>query len=221
VSPRLLYLIFCRVLGWLMLLTRTTAAKNAEILILRHEVAILRRQTPKPRLSWPDRAVLAGLIRLLPKPLQALRLVTPATVLTWHRRLVARKWTHPNHGGRPRLNDDLDDLIAQLASENPSWGYVRIQGELRKLGHHVSRASIQRLLRHRRIPPAPQRSNTTWRQFLRTQADTILACDFLHVDCALPPAGVRVHRDRGRNPLRPRAGHHNEPRRSLDRASGP
>ena len=159
-SPHLLYLIFCRVLGWLVLLTRTTAAKNAEILVLRHKVAILRRQNPRPRLSWPDRAVFAGLIRLLPKQLQALRLVTPATVLTWHRRLVARKWTYPNRGGRPHVDGELADLIKRLAVENPSWGYIRIQGELRNLGHHVSRATIQRLLRRRRIPPAPQRVQT-------------------------------------------------------------
>jgi len=181
----LLYLIFCQVLDWLMLLTRTTAAKHAEILILRHEVALLRRRNPRPRLSWPDRAVFAALIRLLPKQLQTLRLVTPTTVLTWHRRLVARKWTYPNRGGRPSVNGELADLIGRLASENPCWGYVRIQGELRNLGHHVSRATIQRLLRIRRIPPAPQRAQTSWRQFLRTQADTVLACDFLHVDCAI------------------------------------
>jgi putative transposase len=192
VSPRLLYLIFCRVLSWLVLLTRTTAAKNAEILILRHEVALLRRQNPRPRLSWPDRAVLAGLIRLLPKPLQALRLVTPATVLIWHRRLVARKWTYPNRGNRPSVNRDLADLIERLAEENPTWGYVRIQGELRKLGHYISRATIQRLLRGQRIPPARQRAQTSWRRFLRIQADTMLACDFLHVDCAVTLRRVYV-----------------------------
>jgi transposase InsO family protein len=187
-----LYLIFCRLLGWLVLLTRTAAAKNAEILVLRHEVALLRRQNPRPRLSWSDRAVFAALIRLLPKPLQAMRLVTPATVLAWHRRLVARKWTYPNRGGRPRVDRELTNLIGRLADENPTWGYVRIQGELRKLGHRVSRATIQRLLRQRGMPATPRRSQTTWRQFLRTQADTMLACDFLHVDCALTLRRVYV-----------------------------
>ncbi|MCP2323428.1 transposase InsO family protein [Hamadaea flava] len=191
-SPRLPYLIFCRVLGWLVLITRTSAAKNAEILVLRHEVALLRRQGAKPRLSWPDRAVLAALIRLLPKQLQAWRLVTQAMVLTWHRRLVARKWTYSNYAGRPPVSADLADLIRRLAVENPSWGYVRIQGELRKLGHHVSRTTIQRLLRRRRIPPAPQRAQTTWQHFLRTQAQTVLACDLLHVDCALTLKRVYV-----------------------------
>jgi putative transposase len=139
-------------------------------------------------LFWPDRAVFAGLIRLLPKQVQAWRLVTPATMLTWHRRLVARKWTYPKRRGRPRVAGDLADLIERLAVENPSWGYAAIQGELRNVGHHVSRATIQPLLRHRRIPPAPQREQTSWRQFLRTQADTMLACDFGHVDCARSPS---------------------------------
>jgi putative transposase len=138
------------------------------------------------------RAVLAALIRLLPKPLQTWRLVTPATVLNWHRRLVARKWTYPNRGGRPGVNGEIADLIARLAVENPTWGYVRIQGELRKLGHRISRAMIQRLLRARRIPPAPQRAQATWRQFLRTQAETVLACDFMHVDFAVTLTRVYV-----------------------------
>jgi transposase InsO family protein len=133
----------------------------------------------------------AALIRLLPRQVQAWRLVTPTTVLTWHQRLVARKWTYP-HRGRPRVNRDLADLIARLAVENPTWGYVRIHGELRNLGHRVSRATIGRLLRHRRIPPAPQRSHATWRQFLRTQAETVLACDFLHVDRAVTLTRVYV-----------------------------
>lgn len=100
------------------------------------------------------------------------------------------------------MNRDLADLIGRLAEENPTRGYVRIQGEVRKLGHRVSRATIQRLLRRRRIPPAPQREQTTWRQFLRTPAATVLACDFMHIDCAHPQTGVRVLRDRGRNSLR-------------------
>ncbi|MGW7695380.1 integrase core domain-containing protein [Streptomyces asiaticus] len=181
---RLLYLIFCRLLGGLLMLGRSTAAKNAEILVLRHEVAVLRRQIERPRLSWADRAVLSALARHLPSVLRRHRLVTPGTLLNWHRRLVRWKWRQTAVGsGRPPLPEETVALIQRLARENPTWGYVRIQGELRRLGHRVAAATIRRVLRRSGLPPAPQRaSQQTWRSVLRAQAHTLLACDFMHVE---------------------------------------
>ena len=125
-SLRLLYLIFLRLLNLLLLRTRSSSSKDIELLVLRHEVAVLPRANPKPRLDWADRAVFAALVWALPTMLRRHRLVTPGTILRWHRRLVAKKWTYPHHLGRPPVNDTVTSLIERMAQENHRWGYKRI-----------------------------------------------------------------------------------------------
>jgi transposase InsO family protein len=191
-TARMLYLIFVRLTSWMILLARSAAAKDAELLVLRPEVAVLRRQNPKPKLDWADRAIIAALARLLPRPLRMNRLVTPETLLRWHRRLIRWRWTYPHRGGRPPVDPQIAVLIEQMARENPGGGYQRIRGELPGLGIRVGASTVRRVLTRLRIPPAPQRSQPTWRRFLRTQASTMLACDFFHVDCAVTLRRVYV-----------------------------
>jgi putative transposase len=125
VTVRILYLMFVGLAGWMVLPARSTASKDAKLLVLRQEVAVLRRQHPKPRLNWADRAVLAALTRLLPRRLRICRVVTPDTLLRWYRRLVRWHWTYPHRGGRPPVEAKLAVLIEQMARENPGWGYKR------------------------------------------------------------------------------------------------
>ena len=179
---RLHYLIAIRVFGWLVLLGRGQVSKEAEIMVLRHEVAVLRRQVTHAKPDWADRAALAALARVLPAMLRAHRLVTPGTLLAWHCRLITRKWTYPNRPGRPQTSQDIRKLVLRLAQENPAWGYRLVHGELSRLGHQISEATVRRILRTRRRRPAPPNVDTSWRTFLRVQASGLLACDFLHVD---------------------------------------
>jgi putative transposase len=185
VSLRIAYLTVLRVFGWLALLARSDCAKDAEIRILRHQVAVLQRQVKTPGLSRADRAVLAALARLLPgSQLRQLRLiVSPRTVLRWHADLVRRRWTFPRRApGRPRTGRSVRALVLEMARDNPSWGYRRIHGELAGLGHKLAPSTVWQILKDAGIDPAPQRSGQTWRAFLEAQAKTILAADFFHVD---------------------------------------
>jgi putative transposase len=179
----LVYLMLVRVLNWLALLARSDAAKDVEILMLRHEVAVLRRTNAPPTLTWRDRAMLSALGRLLPTPLRQLRLVSPRTLLRWHAQLIARRWTYPRRRpGRPSIPPPIRALVLRMARENPRWGYRRIQGELIGLGHPVAASTVWKILKSAGLNPAPRRSGPTWRQFLSAQAHAILAVDFAHVD---------------------------------------
>jgi putative transposase len=174
-----------RMFSWLALLARSDRVKDAEILILRHQVAVLQRQVKTPRLSRADRAVLAALARLLPRSqLRQLRLiVSPRTLLRWHADLVRRHWAYPRRApGRPRTAPAIRALVLEMARDNPTWGYRRIHGELTGLGHKLAPSTVWQILRAAGIDPAPVRSGQNWRAFLAAQATTILAADFFHVD---------------------------------------
>ena len=171
---RLLYLLMARLFGWLALLARDDTSKDAEILVLRHEVAVLRRQVARPKPDRADRAVIAAVTRLLPRHLRLHRIVTPGTLLAWHRRLIKNKRAHPDTSGRPPVPGEIRQLARRLARQNPRWGHRRIQGELPGLGYRAGAGTIRRILAAAGLTPAPRRASPTWRQFLASQAAGIL-----------------------------------------------
>src|SRR6266542_1167663 len=177
------YLVFVALLRLLLRSCRRVEVRDIELLVLCHQVDVLRRQIGRPALRRSDRALLAGAARVLPPARRHGLLVTPQTLMRWHRQLVRRRWTYPSaRAGRPSIDATTRELVLRLARENPRWGYQRIAGELNKLGLRVSPSTVRRLLADAGVGPAPRRSGPSWREFLRAQAASIVACDFFTVD---------------------------------------
>jgi transposase InsO family protein len=184
----IVYLLVRRVLSLAVLVLRRDLAKEAELLVLRHENSVLRRHAGRIRYESADRVWFTALARLIPRGRWAgVFPVTPATLLVWHRRLAARKYdtSRRRKPGRPPSVRSISRLVVRLAKENPLWGYRRIHGELTKLGITIAPSTVYEILRAAGIGPAPRRAGPTWQQFLRAQASGILAVDFLHVDTVL------------------------------------
>jgi hypothetical protein len=182
-SASLVYLVLRQILQMLTHLARDGGAKDVELLVLRHQVIVLRRQVHRPDLQPVDRVVLVALSRLLPRARWSAFIVTPATLLRWHRQLLARHWTYPHaRPGRPSVDKEIRDLVLRLAAENPTWGHRRVQGELAGLGYRLAASTVWGILHQAGVDPAPRRTGPTWKQFLTVQAHTMLACDFFTVD---------------------------------------
>ena len=180
------YWLFRLLLELAVLRCRSEAANEVELLVLRHELAVLRRQVVRPNCRPADRMFLAALARILHRERWGSLFVRPETIRRWHRSLLARRWTYPHRRpGRPATDADLRALIVRLARENPGWGYRRIQGELARLGVRIAASTVWSILQQSGIEPAPRRSSETWREFLRAQASGIVACDFFTVDTVL------------------------------------
>jgi putative transposase len=178
----LLYLLFRRALAVASLRLRSRDFKELEIVVLRHELAVLRRQISRPRLDEPDRVFLAAAGQLLGRGTRSF-FVRPDTLLGWHRQLVRKRWTYAGRRpGRPALSEQIRELVLRLARENPRWGYERIVGELAGVGVRVSATTVAKILRRADVPPAGARARLSWRQFLRAHAESMLACDFFTVE---------------------------------------
>ena len=224
---RFVFLLITRIAAWLRLSRREEAWKTAEILILRHQLVVLQRRQPRrPKLNWADRALLVTLLSVIPKVRRhGLRLlVAPETILRWHRDIVSRRWAARSmHGktGRPAIRRNIKALVRRLARENPEWGYRRIHGELAGLGVKVAASTVWEILKASGIDPARRRTGPAWSQFLRSQAEAILACDFFTVDLPGRCPGLCPGRDRARDQAHPHPRGHPASHRAVDRPSRP